>query len=131
MIAEWADIREVAWVLAAHRQSVRADFRRYYGLDLVRTVAECPPGETVDLVRALLEHDSHTARAINEGPVWVLSDYLAADQVEALTGKKHPGRPTKSSLSRQRHDPARIAARERALARKRAREQAIRDGRIK
>lgn len=131
MIAAWADVREVAWALVAHRASLRADFRRYYGIDLVRTVAASPPGETMDLVRALLEHDSHTARAINDGPVWVLADYLAADQVEALTGKRHPGRPTRSSLSRQRHDPERIAARERALARKREREQAIREGRIK
>lgn len=62
--------------------------------------------------------------------MWGIAEYLAADQVEALTGKPHPSRPKKSSLSRRAHDPKYQAARERALKRKKDREQAIRDGRI-
>lgn len=119
-------------MLARYRQQMRADFWQYYGRDLMDIGrGRMGPAETHDLVLGLMDRDSATARTVNEGPVWGVAEYLAADQVEALTGKPHPARPKKSSLSRRANDPAFRAARERALARKRAREEAIREGRIK
>lgn len=88
------------------------------------------PTEAMDLTESLLELDGHLARSINEGPIWQVADYLAADQVEALSGKPHPARP-KRSAKRANNDPQRLAARERALDRKKDRERRIASGEIK
>lgn len=86
-------------------------------------------GELIDTVEDVLTLDSSTARAINDGPIWSIEHFLLTDLFHGFTGKKHPGRP-KATPGRRQQDPTFLAARERALERKRERERRIAAGEI-
>jgi len=111
---------------------VESDLSRYHNVDYRdrwRFDADGVRRLTLRMILVRLRHlppDSATALA-EGGDGWTLSDHLQAHTYGATAGEPHPWLP---EGAKGRTSPEELKARRAALARKRARDQAIADGHI-